>query len=219
MNIEQVIKDFIPFCDPATTVKSEHNSDVLQINMIRNGEEQQYLIQKNTGSVHVSHKKNKKFISIASLLASDYFADLKTMAETQQRLTRYDREKEINYIMPEGTIDGAELHFADIVSKISPSSSPVNKKLKLFLLDGPAGVGKTSLITKILKERSNAYNDGSLLPPILHVSSRGRRLAGLNDALAQSIQILRAKFTFDQVPVLIRYGLLQVAIDGFDELG
>ena len=49
-------------------------------------------------------------------------------------------------------------------------------------------------------------------------ASPGRRLAGLNDALAQSIQLLRAKFTYDQTPVLIRHNLLQIAVDGFDEL-
>jgi hypothetical protein len=36
--------------------------------------------------------------------------------------------------------------------------------------------------------------------------------------LAESIDLIRAKFTFDQVPVLIRNNLLQLAIDGFDEL-
>jgi hypothetical protein len=69
-----------------------------------------------------------------------------------------------------------------------------------------------------LVHRARHQADAAALPPILHVTSRGRRLSGLNDALAQSIDILRAKFTFDQTPTLIRHRLLQIAIDGFDEL-
>jgi hypothetical protein len=40
----------------------------------------------------------------------------------------------------------------------------------------------------------------------------------LDELIALSIQLARGRFTYDQVPALIRHGVLQLAIDGFDEL-
>jgi hypothetical protein len=37
--------------------------------------------------------------------------------------------------------------------------------------------------------------------------------------MAFSLQTLRSTITYDQIPVLVRYGLVIIAIDGFDELG
>ena len=67
-------------------------------------------------------------------------------------------------------------------------------------------------------ERAQQYQTGSTLPPVLHVTSRGRRLSNLRDVLAAETQVLRTKFTFEQVPLLVRRGLILLAIDGFDEL-
>jgi thioester reductase-like protein len=44
-------------------------------------------------------------------------------------------------------------------------------------------------------------------------------LSFLQDLIAYSLQVMRANVTFDQLPVLVRNGLVQLAIDGFDELG
>ncbi len=55
-------------------------------------------------------------------------------------------------------------------------------------------------------------------PLILHVQSRGRTLSYLYDLIAFSLQRLRLDVTFDQVPILAKYGLVTIAIDGFDEL-
>jgi hypothetical protein len=87
-----------------------------------------------------------------------------------------------------------------------------------MLIDGPAGVGKTSLITRLVAARAVEYGRDANKPVILHVANRGRRLASLDDLIALSIQLIRARFTYDQVPALIRNGVIQIAIDGFDEL-
>ena len=44
-------------------------------------------------------------------------------------------------------------------------------------------------------------------------------LTFLQDLLAFSLQRMRVSVTFDQVPILVRHGLVTLAIDGFDELG
>ena len=44
-------------------------------------------------------------------------------------------------------------------------------------------------------------------------------LTFLDDLIAFSLQTLRLRITYDQLPVLVRHGLVVLAIDGFDELG
>jgi len=44
-------------------------------------------------------------------------------------------------------------------------------------------------------------------------------LSNLDDLMAFSLQTIRSAVTYDQVPVLVRHGLIVAAIDGFDELG
>jgi hypothetical protein len=58
---------------------------------------------------------------------------------------------------------------------VSPAHSAV---LQLLLIDGPAGVGKTSFIERMVYERAVDVT----LPPILHITSKGRRLSNLPDA-------------------------------------
>ena len=123
-------------------------------------------------------------------------------------------------IPPEGQFDGRPLALQTLVRALNPRSAQASSEqgISVLLLDGPAGVGKTSLIQRLLVQRARTQQDSAAAPPILHVTSRGRRLTALDEALAQSIQVLRAAFTFDQVPTLIRHNLIQLAIDGFDEL-
>lgn len=120
------------------------------------------------------------------------------------------------YLEPTGVIklSGGESRsardFAAFAQVVSPSTKG---QFHCVLVDGAAGVGKTSLIERLVLDRSKNIN----AIPILHVTSRGRRLTNLRDALAGTITDLRAKFVPAEVPVLVRNNLLQVALDGFDE--
>jgi hypothetical protein len=90
--------------------------------------------------------------------------------------------------------------------------------LRTLLIDGPAGVGKTILIERLALRRSRDFMQVQA-PLLLHVQSRGRVLSFLQDLIAYSLQTMRVQVTYDQLPVLVRHGLVQLAIDGFDELG
>ena len=87
-----------------------------------------------------------------------------------------------------------------------------------MLIDGPAGIGKTKFIESMALARAAAYGRRGH-PLVLHVQSRGRVLSYLQDLMAFSLQSLRLSVTFDQVPILVRHGLVTLAVDGFDELG
>ena len=94
--------------------------------------------------------------------------------------------------------------------------------VRIMLVDGPAGIGKTTFISALARLRAKEFLQPTRprRPPlILHVESRGRVLTFLQDLIAFSLQRLRLTVTFDQLPVLVRHGLVTIAIDGFDELG
>ena len=90
--------------------------------------------------------------------------------------------------------------------------------VRVMLIDGPAGIGKTKLIEFLTASRADRFRTTGR-PLVLHVQSRGRVLTFLQDLIAFSLQRLRLEVTFDQLPVLVRHGLVTLAIDGFDELG
>lgn len=217
INTENLKRDITPFTDPATDLKILSAKTGCLIHLVRNGSEHTYFLSTD-GSIVARHANNRKFSSLRSLIASIDFADIRGFTSTQIRMSRdFDIE---SLILPEGSIDSKNLSLQAFQRSINPRSASATSQeaISILLLDGPAGVGKTSLIQRVLVQRARAQQDANAAPPILHVTSRGRRLTALDEALAQSIQVLRAKFTFDQVPTLIRHNLLQLAIDGFDEL-
>lgn len=216
ISADQLRRDIMPFTDPATELRVNEGTHGIRAQFIRDGLEHDYFIDVRDQTVVARHAKGRKFISLRSLLASPDFADIRGLASTQQRILKDFAPETL--IPPEGEIDGSNLTRIGLSKALSPTRTGDDDRIRIALVDGPAGVGKTSLIQSALVGRARRQQETNSLPPILHVASRGRRLAGLNDALAQSLQLVRARFTFDQTPILVRYGLLQVAIDGFDEL-
>lgn len=211
-------RDMAPFADPATDVKLTESSKTSRLQIVRHGQSHDYLLTHEDGSVLARHANGKRFIGLHSLLATTEFADIRNLVATQNRMFRdFDPE---SLLPPEGELDGKKFAMQTFSRLVSPSSdrSKHSAALRVLLLDGSAGVGKTSLIRRLLVQRSRATQDSTSAPPILHIESRGRRLSSLDEALAQSLQLIRAKFTYDQLPALIRHGLVQLAIDGFDEL-
>lgn len=213
---DALLRDLAPFSDPATQTNLKKTNKTSLLEITRNGTLHKYLLMHEDGSLLARHANDKKYVSLGSLLASPDFADIRNLWTTQSRIYRdFDIE---NLIPPEGELNSRKLALQTLSRAATPQRG-THANMKVMLLDGPAGVGKTSLIKRLLVQRlrSNAES-GANLPPLLHIDSRGRRLSSLDEVLAQSLQLIRAKFTYDQLPSLIRNGLVQLAIDGFDEL-
>ena len=216
MNENTLKSIFAPFSDPKTNISTTQSGNYISFKIIRNGEELKYLLDRTTGKVTSRYNKSKAYISIDSLLASPEFANIRMMAINQKRIL-CDLDKE-PFLEPNLSIepsrhegDGYNVFF-DLLRNFT------NDRVQICLIDGPAGIGKTRLLEYLTYQRSCGYMKGSDLPPILYVTSRGRRLSNFYDALASATQIIRANFTFDQVPILVQRGLINIAIDGFDEL-
>jgi len=213
MNEEIVLRDLSPFADPGTDISASSSGTVVDLTMVRDGEDIRIEVDRVSGRTTLRKGKGERFPSLAVLLASPLFSDVRRLAPTQRQL--YAKLDNGNIIEPEGVItDAAGSRRLTIDGMDAILRQAKGDKIRVVLLDGQAGVGKTSLIRNLLLRRAREVTS----PPIIHVESLGSRLFGLNHLLAASLDTLRAKFTYDQAPALIRNGLIQVAIDGFDEL-
>ncbi|AXY20906.1 hypothetical protein CD178_00070 [Komagataeibacter saccharivorans] len=198
------------------------NDQSIRVSLTRDGENYVVTLHVDTGHVRLQATQEgdlstRDFANIRSLLASPYFSNIQVLADNQRRLLESQRVH--SFIEPEGNIDGQPLTLETFKKTTNLNEQNAqDRPIGLVLLDGSAGVGKTSLISQLVLSRAEVYGREGNQPPVLHVANRGRRLVSLDELIALSIQLVRGKFTYDQVPPLVRHGVLQIAIDGFDEL-
>ena len=213
MSIDRLSEDLERFKDPATDITTRAVASDVEIKIVRDGEQRTYFYQGSTGRIDRRDITRRSYVSVRSLLASEDFADLSGFADTQRRILS---QRQDAYLEPAGLIssgtssDRVPLDMNTFLHITKPSTK---ERLQCILIDGPAGVGKTVLIERLVLARAQP----PIAVPVLHVTSRGRRLTNLRDALAGTTTNLRAKFVPDEIPVLVRHGLIQVALDGFDE--
>lgn len=176
-------------------------------------------------SLHHSGEINESFgadgsirhASFRSLLASERYGDLRSWAGRQSLLLEEEAARSGSMIQLTGHINGGidrlDIEAVDTLVATRPPSDTTY----VLLIDGPAGIGKTYFISALARMRAQNYARAQR-PLILHVESRGRQLSYIYDLIAFSLQRLRASTTYDQVPILVKHGLITIAIDGFDEL-
>lgn len=107
----------------------------------------------------------------------------------------------------------------DLPERIDRACELVKPATEVYFLVGQAGLGKTELML------SSAYERAKLLettpddprPLYLFVSSTGRSLASLEDAVNSALNITKL-LSSQSARVLCRNGLLVLIVDGFDEL-
>ncbi len=160
--------------------------------------------------------------SYRALLASERFGDLRRWAGAQtasleRSLRDIDRPIPVRGALSDGNVTMDVGGIDDfLVSRRDANTH--QGSAQILLIDGPAGIGKTKFIEFLARERAKRFTS-TQRPLVLHVQSRGRVLTFLQDLIAFSLQTLRLRVTYDQLPVLVRHGLVSLAIDGFDELG
>ena len=105
-----------------------------------------------------------------------------------------------------------------ILERVNNSLISDMGKTNLIFVKGDAGSGKTTILQEITRQKAASFKADENKHLFLYVSVKGRALSNLNDAIAGELNDLRAGFTRDAVPTLVRNGLLIPIIDGFDEL-
>jgi hypothetical protein len=219
LSLDFLIEELAPFADLGTEPpRGTETPNGILIRLARNGNEFSLQFGNDGRVTERSSADERIHLSFRALLASSQFADLGRWADSQLVLLRDQTKRETIPIV--GSIAGSELEgdvtFLD--EFIAGNSGQSLARTLIVLIDGPAGIGKTSLIRSLAFRRSENYRM-TQRPLILHVESRGRVLQNITDLMAFSLQTLRLTVTYDQIPVLVRHGLVTLAIDGFDELG
>jgi len=221
MNREQLLADFSPFADIGEDApRVSEQKGKFTVSFTRDGRELKLVFDAVSGAVQSTQGKGttRKHSSIATLLASDLFANLRRWAEVQRELLT--RELDFRRMIPINATTHSEncIKSIDDVSKLLGTGERPTDATEILLIDGPAGIGKTNLISQLALTRAESYK-ATPTPLVLHIKSRGRVLSNLEDLMAFSLQTIRSTVTYDQIPVLLRHGLIVAAIDGFDELG
>lgn len=222
-DLSHVLEELSPFADLGTDPPSYfRDGNRSKIRMVRNGEELELLFQKNHDRIterSLETGQTRNHISYRALLASDDFGNLRQWQDHQKRsLSSLKSDFEAG-IRVTGLLSGDQstLDVNKFDEYLVDQPFDHERSVKVMLIDGPAGIGKTRFIEFLAWRRAEHYLAGRR-PLVLHVQSRGRVLTFLQDLIAYSLQSLRLSVTFDQLPVLVRHGLVTLAIDGFDEL-
>jgi hypothetical protein len=107
----------------------------------------------------------------------------------------------------------------DLLDRIDKACELVKPSTEVFFLVGQAGLGKTELMMSAAQERARQLEAApdDPRPLYLFVSSTGRTLASLDDALNSALNITKL-LSSQSARVLCRNGLLVLIVDGFDEL-
>ena len=217
---EAFVEDLAPFADLGTEPpRATRNGNGIVVRLARNGTEFTLRIAPDGRVVEQSELGERSHLSFRALLASSNFTDLRRWADSQQAFLRGRIQTETIPIVGSISDSGrqGDVQFFDDFLDDCWRAQPQPRSL-IVVIDGPAGIGKTGLIRSLAFKRAEGYRL-TQRPLILHVESRGRMLQNITDLMAFSLQTLKIFVTYDQIPVLVRYGLVTLVVDGFDELG
>ena len=220
--LREEIDDLRLFADPFERFTESSNGGGWTATFVRKGEE--IAIRRDAGGAISTLRGpgQRTYRSLKSLLVGEAFANLARLASAQLHVTRKLADETTGALkqpLPNaGRIecggDTAELTFDDVCERLeSPAAG-----LRVFVVNGAAGVGKSHLIERIVRRRAVPASYTSGAPLLLHVESRGKVLTSLSDRIAGTLSSLRASFVEEELKPLVRRGAVQVAIDGFDEL-
>ena len=221
--LKEELADLRHFADPFEEFTSSLAADGWTASFVRKGEEIALRRELNGVIRTLCGPRQRQYRSLKGLLVSEPFANLERLAGAQIHLTSKlvnpDTGELIEFLPNAGEIRlGKDALEPLTFDRVRSLLEKLEERLRIFVVDGVAGVGKSYLIERIVRERAEPTSYKSGKPLLLHVESRGKVLTSLNDRIAGTLSSLRASFFEEELKPLIRRGVMQLAIDGFDEL-
>jgi len=221
--LKEELSELRVFADPFEKFKSSLATDGWTASLVRKGEEIALKREPNGVIRTLSGPGQRQYRSLRGLLVSEAFANLERLASAQIHLASNLVNPEtgkLNEFLPNaGEIQSGEEATEPLTfERVRNILEKPEDRLRVFVVDGVAGVGKSHLIERIVRERAEPASCRSGKPLLLHVESRGKVLTSLADRIAGTLSSLRASFFEEELKPLVRRGAIQLAIDGFDEL-
>jgi hypothetical protein len=219
-DIDILVEELSLFSDLGTDAPSvQVLNDKFVVTVVRNGAELELHFHQDGSVKEIEDGDIRNHINYKALLASVNFCNLGKWADSQKILLQKRVAEENIPVVGELSGVGSKGGVALLDESVFvPAVNSEHPQTLVTLVEGPAGIGKTSLLRSLSFRRADKYRQVRR-PLVLHVESRGRMLQNLTDLMAFSLQTLRVPVTYDQVPILVKHGLITLVIDGFDELG
>ena len=214
------IEDLRLFADPFEAFTAAPHGDGWRAVFVRRGREIA-LQREPDGTVRTLRGSGQRcYRNLRGLLVSEHFAHLERLAHVQTRGTARLAETAASrgFLPNAGEIRSGDDSTALTFDSVCERLEQPHEALRVFVVNGAAGVGKSHLIERMVRRRAAPASYRSGKPLLLHVESRGKVLTALGDRIAGTLASLRAGFVEDELKPLVRRGAVQVAIDGFDEL-
>ena len=221
--LNRELADLQLFADPFEAFASVPRADGWTADFVRNGEDIAIQRESNGTIRTLTGPGQRKYRSFKGLLVSETFANLERLASAQRHRTANLTDPGTGNLKEFLPVAG-EIRWSDgrdeplTFDRVRELLERPEDRLRVFVIDGSAGVGKSHLIERIVRSRAEPASYKSGKPLLLHVESRGKVLTSLNDRIAGTLSSLRASFFEEELKPLIRRGAVQLAIDGFDEL-
>ena len=221
-DLHEELADLRLFADPFEEFSKSLGPNGWTANFVRKGDEV-VVRRESDGTIKTLRGPGqRKYRSLKGLLVSEVFANLGRLASAQMHATKELVDpvtgRENDYLPAAGDIECGGESTALTFDSVCEGLEQPERRLRVFVVNGVAGVGKSHLIERIVRRRAAPESYKSGTPLLLHVESRGKVLTSLSDRIAGTLSSLRASFVEEELKPLIRRGAIQVAIDGFDEL-
>ena len=221
--LSKELADLRLFADPFEEFRSGLRADGWTASFVRKGEEISIQRESNEAIRKLAGPGQTKYRNFKGLLVSETFAYLERLASAQKHRTMHLVDPDTGDLKEFLPVAG-EIRWSngfdepltfDLVCDVLERPED---RLRVLVIDGSAGVGKSHLIERIVRRRAEPVSYKSGKPLLLHIESRGKVLTSLNDRIAGTLSGLRASFFVEELKPLVRRGAVQLAIDGFDEL-
>ena len=221
--LNKELADLQLFADPFEAFTSAPGVAGWTADFVRKGEDIALQRESNGAIRTLVGPGQRRYRSFRGLLVSETFANLERLASAQRHrtanLTDPGTGSLKEFLPVAGEIRWSDGHDEPLTfDRVRDMLEQPEDRLRVFVIDGSAGVGKSHLIERIVRSRAEPASYKSGKPLLLHVESRGKVLTSLNDRIAGTLSSLRASFFEEELKPLIRRGVIQLAIDGFDEL-